>query len=375
MATKITACLQMLVLPVLLIPLRAEAAEVPSKTDLLGLTLLELLNEGLETNSDLTLNPLIEEAAGCVLFSRTSVRDSLIALIDRAGANDAGADSAAGGGRAAIESRVVELSGVPGITEFSSEVLQLTRQALAGDEDVFIDEILGEATDALGIEEERGPAWARLLTAVAARQLRSAPTKDLGSMPRGVHVLAVNFQGSEKKTEFQGLELSRWSTEQVAQGTSFITESLAKSMSLKRKFRRIVPCHELVDARTMHADYLLTLSLADQSWSRVVDPRTEEKDAEELLTQGSKKSSWEQRQPKKVLEMTLSIAQKLEALPAGAELWKVEKTVQRYLDELEGEEDDTFITREGWSIPRNTIAFGILELVVSQVRMDLARAR
>ena len=374
----------------LVVPVNAYTGEAqPSKTELLGLTVLELLDEGLKNNPDLTLNPVIDEAAGCVMYSRTGIRDSLVALIDRSESTET---------LASIEASVVALTGAEPATVavFTTEVLSLLRTTLAGRADVFLEEILAEATESLGIAEARGPMWARQLARRAARQLRPAPTEDLQSLPEGIHVLAVNFK-AKKKADFQGFEgfdgslgslfvlyriparlLDPWPDELVDEATSFIAKSLAQSPSLKRRYRRIIPCHDLGESDNIHADYLLTLALTRQSWRQTSDRRTEEKAPEEILMGDRSKSASDKREETKVLEVTLVIEEALQTLPAGKELWQSEKTVNRYRDELQRRavEDETVTTRgENWIVRKSTVEQGIMELLSRQARMDLARLR
>lgn len=198
-------------------------------------------------------------------------------------------------------------------------------------------------------------------------------------LPQGVFVLAVNLQSSSK-TEFQGYEFrgSEWGEETLKSGTSYMAESLGKSMTLRRKFRRIVPCYHLADYESLIADYLLVVDISGQSWNQVQDTRDNQEDPEEVLAKRNQPKTYrQQRDENRVLELTLEFGSKLQVLPVGKEVWTHKGNLKRYRDELLGRttETEAIETREGWTIDKNTELFGILDLVTSQTRIELSKLR
>jgi hypothetical protein len=356
----------------------AQAPTKPPTTTLMVLSALELLYDELQQNPDLTLDPIIQEAAGTVFFPRHAARDTLATLIGQLLA--AGEEGETARMRAEIEAAVAEKAGMKKetLSLFTTELLVALQTALEEEgEDLFLDEILGEATDAANLDENRGQGLALSLTYGAARKLRLIPPRQMKSLPQGIFVLAVNLQSSSK-TEFQGYEFrgSEWSKQTLKSGTSYMMENIGKSMTLRRRFRRIVPCYNLTDYNSLLADYLLVVDISEQNWKQVQDPRDDQGDPEEILSKRNRPKTYQkQRDENKVMEVTLEFVSKLQVLPGGEEVWTHKKSLKRYNDELMGRttETENIETREGWKIDKNTVLFGILDLVTSQTRIELSK--
>ena len=94
------------------------------------LSALELLHERLTSEQDLTLEPIIREAAGTVFFPRYSANDSLISLIDRVLAS--GDDNAATAARAQVEAGVLlrTVAEPEVLTRFADVLLHRLKAAL-----------------------------------------------------------------------------------------------------------------------------------------------------------------------------------------------------------------------------------------------------
>ena len=370
--------MRLLLVVALASPVGVVAQDQVSRTGLLALTALELLNEGLQRDPDLTVNSILNESAGFVLYSRTEMRDSLSVLIDQV--LDSEPEAPWGKKRAAIEAQILDLTTVKpdSIRLFTTALLTAVREALESNEEMFVEELLGDVSDDLKLDESGGVRLAVKLSAAAARELRPEVSDKLRGIPSGVYVLAVNFQASQNKVDFRGFKFGRWSQELVDNGTSYITESLGKSMGLKRKFRRIVPCFQIADAQSLLADYLLSISIDRQSWDEIQDTREETQASEDLLSsQDRNQTARQRRQKQQALQVTLDIEERVEKLPEGTVVWKKEKTVTRFLDELTGatNEDEFFVTRDGRKVDRNSETFGIMKLLVGEARMDVSRAR
>ena len=131
-------------------------AAPPLQLTMMGLTALELLSERVRINPDLTLQPVAREAAGAVRLPRMSAADTMSVMIDHL---SAAATPGAVEGRAAIEGKAVSLSGEdPGtVTRFIDELLALPARALRNEEDVFVDEVISEAAEAVGVGGRQRP--------------------------------------------------------------------------------------------------------------------------------------------------------------------------------------------------------------------------
>ena len=243
------------------VPATCWAASDPSQEDLLALAALELLQGGLDQPADLTLNPLLDRAAGSVFYGRIEARAALHNLIGRILAGEWVQR------QRAIEELVKPFTRVAPDTlaRFTELVLQSLQAPLAKGQDAFIDDILADAAAALGLPEQQGFALGRLLSRAAARHLRPRPPPDIAAAGQGLYVLAVHFQFS-KPSRFRGLDVGRLSPGTIAAGTRYLAAQLQRSMTMRRRFRNIIPCFDLSQCENLVADYLLVLDIEDQQW-------------------------------------------------------------------------------------------------------------
>ena len=319
----------------------AQETAKPAQELLFALSSLEMLNEELDRNADVTLNAILSDAAGSVLMSRHGSRKAMAGLLDRALA-----DSAAEGEiqklKAEIEAEPVRLMGLEAdlVSAFTTELLKVAREYLEGEEEIFLDEVMGEAADAAGLDETKARGMTKILVKAAAKKLRPAPPATLEGLPEGVYVLAVYFQPIEKISV--GGYTWRWTEQLLKAGTSFITEKLGKSMTLKRRYRRIVPCHDTYSCDAMAADYLLRLRIESQA-----------------LKDG---------------EFTINLEENIELLPGGRKIWSQKETPSRAWLEMNQElpGDQTFVSREGRKIDKGSLGYGFLDMVASQARRDVS---
>ncbi len=232
-----------------------------SQEDLLALAALELLQGGLAQPADLTLNPLLDRAAGSVFYGRIEARTALHQLIGRILAGQWPQR------QRAIEDRVKPYTRVAPDTlaHFTRLVLESLQEPLARRQDAFLDDILADAAVELGLPDQQGFALGRLLSRAAARQLRPQPPADIAAATPGRYVLAVHFQFS-KPSRFRGLDVGRLSPETIAAGTRYLGARLQRSITMRRRFRNIVPCFDLSQCENLVADYLLVLDIENQQW-------------------------------------------------------------------------------------------------------------
>ena len=235
--------------------------------------------------------------------------------------------------------------------------------------------MIGEAADAIELDESRARGIAIVLLSNAARRLRPPPPADVKSIPRGVHVLAVHFRTETKMNPDSMSRFRYWPDNAAAAGTSFLSETLAGSMSLKRKFRRIIPCPSLSELKGTLADYVLLVGLDNLEWETVEDTRVKSRKSEDLLA--STLHHKKKQEVTKVLQLTFDLVQSIELLPARNEVWSARKQVVRYHDDLLGSSDvnEMFIIKGGFKIPRNSLLFGLFEATANETRSTLTRLR
>ena len=116
-------------------PSTAQSSVELPKSGLLALSAIELLHEALKQRSDVTLNAVVGEAAGSVIFPRMSAPDTLASLIDRVRTG-----SAEGGeffeARQAIEATAGTRIGLDSsaLSLFTTELLKALHSSLLGEE-------------------------------------------------------------------------------------------------------------------------------------------------------------------------------------------------------------------------------------------------
>ena len=374
--------------PALLWPILVSAA--PPKSTLVALTALELLDEQAGDNPDLTLQPLVQQAAGALRFPRMSAADTLAAMADRI---LAGEDSALVAGRTLVETAAAQFisDGADTINAFGDELLALTAEALRSDEDVFVEEVIGEAADAAGLSEVAGSGLAMHLIGAAIKELRPAAPDSLKRLPNGLFVLGVHVASTSKQTTsryeyyqwlYDDAEAKRRAEMWTTLGSYVVADVLRKSMSLRRKFRRIIPCADREEARFMNVDYLLVLD-ADWTWERVEDSRGRRQDAGEVLSLDRQRAAARvhpggyDEDDGKVAEMTMTIEASITTMGSQNEAWALQDTVKRFRDELVDETKETgyIEVRGGLKIERNSLMYGALSLLASRTRIQLAKVR
>ena len=363
-------------------------AAPPPQLTMMGLTALELLAERARIDPDLTLQPVAREAAGAVRLPRMSAADTMSVVIDRL------RTAVAPGvveGRAAIEAKAVELSGEDSetVTRFANELLALTARALRNEQDVFVDEVIIEAADAVGVAGEAAAMSLALhLIEAAARHLRPEAPASLEDLPAGVYVLAVHLASSSKQvTEnyryyqlfYDHATARRLSGMWTTVGSDVVASVLQKSMRLKRTFRRIVPCENILKARSLNADYLLLLD-ADLTWADVEDERGLRPDAGDILLmppQSQVARPGGAADDGRSSQMTMDLTARITSVNSGNEVWALRDTLTRFRDELVDSTDETelFELRGGQKIEQNSLLLGILDLVASQTRIELGKLR
>ncbi len=339
----------------------AEATDGPSTPTLMALSALEILRAELR-NPDATLVDVVRDAAATVAFPRDAAGDTLASLIRQV--LSAGGEGELHPTRTEIEAGAASFTSLKPelISRFTSELLTRTRTALEQEgEKAFLDELLGEAADAVGIDERAGASLTRNLVSIAARVLRPRPPLQVSGLSEGVYVLAVSLRVSGK-VEFQGYEYegSRWDAGMLEWGTSYLVETLGKSMALRRRFRRIVPGRSDGGVKSLLADFLLVVDISGQSWREIADSRKVEAKPEDILSWGSR----ERRSEDRVMELTLTLESSIETLPGGNRIWTQKHTAKRYGDELAG---------RAAVLNRDSVFEGILDLVANQTRVELAR--
>jgi len=355
---------------------------------MMGLTALELLSERARVDPDLTLQPVVREAAGAVRLPRMSAADTMSVMIDHLRTAVA---PCVVEGRAAIEAKAVELSGEDSetVTRFTDELLALTARALRNDEDVFVAEVIGEAAEAVGVVGEAAAMSLALhLIEAAAQHLHPEAPASLEGLPEGVYVLAVHLASSSKQvTEnyryyqllYDHATARRLSEMWTTVGSDVVASVLQKSMRLKRTFRRIVPCENILKARSLNADYLLLLD-ADLTWADVEDERGLRPDAGDVLLMPKQSQAARpggSADDGKASHMTMDLTARITSVDSGNEAWALRDTVTRFRDELVDSTTETelFELRGGQRIEQNSLLFGILDLVASQTRIELGKLR
>jgi|GEM_PF-6805378 hypothetical protein len=338
----------------------------------MALSTLEILHRELrspQAASALTLEDLARNAAATVAFGRDTAGDTLASLIRQVLSAPEG--TALTRTRTEIETGAASYTSLKPevISGFTSQVLMRARIALEQEgEKVFLEELLGEAADAIGLDEHAGSSLFRNLISIAARQLRPRPPLHLTGLPEGVYVLAVNLR-STGEVKFQGYEFrgSRWSPQTLGWGTDYVVEALGKSMALRHRFRRIVPCRNIGDVSSLVADYLLVVDISDQNWREIVDPRKTAAKPEEMFSLPLvRERAAPGRKEDRTMELALTLDWSIEVLPAGNRIWTRKHTVTRYRDEL---------ASQAAVRSRDSVFDGILDLVASQTRVELAKLK
>ncbi len=355
----------------------AQDESVPSKETLLALSALEGLHAKLTGRADVTLDEIVMEAARTVYLPENRARTTLAMLIGKA-TSDSKVEGDSLKVKKEIEQRAATLSGVEPdtLSLFVTELLTLTQAFLEGGENPFMDEILGEAADAVNLDENKGNNLARTLVYYAAKRLRPLPRKEIKQIPRAAYVLAVNLQASDRSIDDR--KMKSWSKKTIRTGTSYIAEKLSKSMTMSRRFRRIVPSYNIVDSKNLMADYLLVLHVESETWDWVKDTRERaERDPDELLVSKKRKSYWERKREGKVYEITVELEERIEMLPDGEKVWSDHATLKRYVDELSRtvKQDETFIARGEWKIYESSVRHGIWDLVTRQAIRDFTKLK
>ncbi len=355
----------------------AQDETVPTKETLLALSALEGLHAKLAERADVTLDEIVMEAARTVYLPENRARTTLAMLIGKV-ISDSKVEADSLNLKKEIEQRAATLSGVEADTFslFVTELLTLTQASLEGGENPFMDEILGEAADAVNLDENKGNNLARTLVYYAAKKLRPLPRKQIKQIPRGAYVLAVHLQASDRFLAER--KMKSWSEKTIRTGTSYISKKLSKSMTMSRRFRRIVPCYNIADSKDLMADYLLVLHVESETWDWVRDTRERsERDPDELLVSKKRKSYEERKREGMLYEITVELEERIEMLPDGKKVWSDHATLKRYVDELVGavKENEFFITRRDWKIHTSSVHHGIWDLVTRRAISDFSKLK
>ncbi len=350
-----------------------------STQQLLVLSALELLHARLGEHANATLESLVDEAAATVHLSKDEAGTALAALIGEA-LSATGEQGEGSGLRKKIEARAGRYSGVgpDTLTLFTTEVLKSVQASLAGGEDAFLDEVLGDAADAMDLDESRGRTLALRLAHAAAKELRPLPPDRIAATPDGVYVLAVHFQPSAQDRSFRGFKIPMWDERSIKIGLDYTMKRLNRSMSMKRKFRRLVPCYNIVESGTLLADYLLVLRIEKERWCLVADTRQKNpKNLDDLLAPGQNKTRQQRLLETEVYQVILELEETIETLPDGKRAWSEHATVKRYRDELEAwaAKNATFVTKDGQVIRSSSPLLGIVDLVTGQALRDFYKLK
>ena len=226
------------------------------------------------------------------------------------------------------------------------------------------------------------------LIEAAAQHLHPVAPASLEGLPEGIYVLAVHLASSSKQvTEnycyyqllYDHATARRLSEMWTTVGSDVVAGVLQKSMRLKRTFRRIVPCENILKARSLNADYILLLD-ADLTWADVEDERGLRPDVGDILLmppQSQVGRPGGSADDGKASQMTMDLTARITSVGSGNEAWTLRDTVTRFRDELVDSTTETelFELRGGQRIEQNSLLFGILDLVASQTRIELGKLR
>ena len=352
----------------------ARAADTPSQEDLLTLSTLELLYEHLDERADLGLGDLIAQAAATLHFPRDQAGPVLAEKIARLQSAEQTEEDAARHRK--IAAKAAKLSGVTPATLalFTDVLLASLGTALRTPEDIFLDELIGETAAAVQLDELSGHSLTMRLAYAAAQQLRSQPPSQIGAMPAGTYVLAVHFRPSARERSIRGFKLRPWDERARKNGTDYVTERLSRSMTIKRKFRRIIPCYNLVEAQNLLADYLLVLHAEEETWSLVQDTREKDRaDPEDLLSKRKTRS----RQQPSVYQLELELHEHIEGLASGKKVWQAHALLKYYMDDLSGRalSNASSFKNADWILPTSSPLLGILDAMAARFLKDFRKAK
>jgi hypothetical protein len=355
-------------------PQAIAAADAPSHERLLALSMLELLHAQLDERTDPTLGELVDQAAATVHFPKDRAGAALADLIGGLGGAEQAAENAA------LRREIVAQAAKPvavapdTMALFTNQLLLSIQTALTATEEIFLDEIIAETAAAVDLNEPSAHGLTMRLAYAAAQKLRPRPPAKIGAVADGVYVLAVHFQPSARERSIVGVKLRPWDEQTRKNGAAYSTEQLSRSMTMKRKFRRIIPCYNMGDARTLLADYLLVLHVEEEVWDRVQDTRTKERsDPEDLLAPKKKRST--QQEP--VYQVALELQESIELLPGGKKVWSARASLKHYMDELSGRalRNASSYKREDWIISHNSPLLGILDVAAARFLKDFRKVK
>ena len=156
----------------------------------------------------------------------------------------------------------------------------------------------------------------------------------------------------------------------------FLAEQLSKSMSLRRKFRGIIPNDHAVDYRSLMADYALHVDLLESKQVKVPAKRRRRTDPEEMLA--PRRQGRNRRQTTVADSMTTAVratvSLRMEQLRSGEDIWTHTDTLQRHTDEMwqRSSETLTLHARGGVSFVRS---LSVWHLIASEIRKELSKLR
>ena len=352
----------------------ARAADAPSQEDLLTLSTLELLYEHLDERADLSLGDLVAQAAATLHFPRDRAAPVLAKKIARLQSAAKAEEDAAR--HREIAAKAAKLSGVTPATLalFTDALLASLETALRAPEDIFLDELIGETAVAVQLDELSAHSLTMRLAYAAAQQLRPQPPSQIGAMPAGTYVLAVHFRPSARERSIRGFKLRPWDEGARKNGTDYVTERLSRSMTIKRKFRRIIPCYNMVEAQNLLADYLLVLHAQEETWSLVQDTREKDRaDPEDLLSKRKTRS----RQQPSVYQLELELHEHIEGLASGKKVWQAHALLKYYMDDLSGRalSNASSFKNADWILPTSSPLLGILDAMAARFLKDFRKAK
>ena len=93
-------------------------------------------------------------------------------------------------------------------------------------------------------------------------------------------------------------------------------------MTIKRKFRRVIPCYNMVEAKNLLVDYLLVLHAEEETWSLVQDTREPEGFLPTRKTESRKRPL--------AYQLELELHEPIEDLASGNKVWQAQALLKNY---------------------------------------------
>ena len=140
-------------------------------------------------------------------------------------------------------------------------------------------------------------------------------------------------------------------------------------MTIKRKFRRVIPCYNMVEAKNLLADYLLVLHAEEETWSLVQDTREPEGFLPTRKTESRKRPL--------AYQLELELHEHIEDLASGNKVWQAQALLKYCMDDLSGRalSNASSFKNADWILPTSSPLPGILDAMAARFLKDFRKVK